>query len=63
MNAAAIIQTNYPQETACLPPMVSNLLDLMKKLAELSGKDGDCTENNGLMTTAGPEIDMESHPT
>lgn len=42
MTAAAIIQTNYPQETACLPPMVNNLLDLMKKLAELSGKDGLC---------------------
>ena len=37
LNAAAIIQTNYPEQSACLPPMVGNLLDLMKKLGELSG--------------------------
>ncbi|CZR68099.1 uncharacterized protein PAC_17998 [Phialocephala subalpina] len=37
MNAAAIIQTNHPEETTCLPPMVGNLLDLMKILGELSG--------------------------
>ncbi|PMD43893.1 hypothetical protein L207DRAFT_421186 [Hyaloscypha variabilis F] len=37
MNAANIIQMNYPKQSACLPPMVGNLLDLMKKLGELSG--------------------------
>ncbi|KAE9377617.1 hypothetical protein N431DRAFT_478819 [Stipitochalara longipes BDJ] len=37
VNAAAIIQMNYPKHSACLPPMVGNLLELMKKLGELSG--------------------------
>jgi hypothetical protein len=37
MNATTVIQMNYPKQSACLPPMVGNLLDLMKKLGELSG--------------------------
>lgn len=42
-NAAAILQANYSRKSDSIPLMVQTLLDLMKKLAELSGKDDNVT--------------------
>lgn len=59
LNAAAIIQGNYLQ-TASPPPMVRNLLDLMMKLGELSGKSTEASVTDSWETTVESGVDMET---
>ena len=44
MNAVSILQANYSHKSSSPPLMVRTLLGLMKKLAELSGRDMEVAE-------------------
>ena len=44
LNAAGILQANYSHKSNSPPLIVRTLLDLMRKLAELSGKEAEATK-------------------
>lgn len=60
INAAAIIESTYPQGRTCIPPIVSSLLDLMKRLGELSAGECNRSNPNGSLSVVYPDLDMEA---